>query len=54
MVNLSDIGVMLDLVLQDQVYPRNIKHMPAVKFLASLDLDQIILFLDELIKKGRS
>jgi hypothetical protein len=26
--------------------PRNINHMPAVKFLARLDLDQICLFLD--------
>jgi hypothetical protein len=40
MANLPDIGV------ARKFYPRNIKHMPAVKFFARLDLDQICLFLD--------
>lgn len=46
MVNLPDTRVLLDLVLQDQVYPLNIIHMPAVTFLARFDHDQIILFFD--------
>ncbi len=33
--------------LSSKFYPRNINHMPAVKFFARLDLDQIFLFLDE-------
>ena len=33
--------------LRSKFDPRNIKYMPVVKFLASLDLDQIRLFLDE-------
>jgi len=33
-------------VLCEKFYPRNINHMPAVKFFACLDLDQIFLFLD--------
>jgi hypothetical protein len=32
--------------LHEKFNPRNINHMPAVKFSARLDLDQIILFLD--------
>jgi ABC-type amino acid transport substrate-binding protein len=32
--------------LCSKFYPRNITCMPAVKFFASLDLDQIIRFLD--------
>jgi glycosyltransferase involved in cell wall biosynthesis len=32
--------------LRSKFYPRNINHMPPVKFLASLDLEQIWLFLD--------
>ena len=32
-------------VLRSKFYPRNINHMPAVKFLARLNLDQICLFL---------
>jgi hypothetical protein len=33
-------------VLREKFYPRNINHMPAVKFFARLDLDQIDLFMD--------
>jgi hypothetical protein len=33
-------------VLREKFNPRNINHMPAVKFFARLDLDQICLFLD--------
>ncbi len=33
-------------VLFEKFYPRNINQMPAVKFFAGLDLDQICLFLD--------
>jgi hypothetical protein len=32
--------------LREKFNPRNINHMPAVKFFARLDLDQIGLFLD--------
>ena len=32
--------------LPEKFNPRNINHMPAVKFFARLDLDQICLFLD--------
>ncbi len=32
--------------LCEKFYPRNINHMPAAKFFARLDLDQIYLFLD--------
>ena len=32
--------------LRSKFYPRNIRHMPAVKFFARLDLDQIFRFLD--------
>jgi hypothetical protein len=32
--------------LREKFNPRNINHMPAVKFSARLDLDQICLFLD--------
>jgi hypothetical protein len=32
--------------LHGKFNPRNINHMPAVKFSARLDLDQIILFVD--------
>jgi hypothetical protein len=32
--------------LRENFNPRNIDHMPAVKFFARLDLDQICLFLD--------
>jgi hypothetical protein len=41
MANLPDIRVTLEIL------PSNINHMPPAKFLASLDLDQICLFLDE-------
>ncbi|VTR64098.1 conserved hypothetical protein [Desulfosarcina cetonica] len=34
-------------VFREKFYPRNINYMPAVKFFARLDLDQIFLFLDE-------
>jgi hypothetical protein len=33
-------------VLCEKFYPRNINHMPAVKFFARLDLDPICLFLN--------
>ena len=33
-------------VLREKINSRNINHMPAVKFFARLDLDQICLFLD--------
>jgi nitric oxide reductase NorD protein len=33
-------------VLREKFNPRNINHMPAVKFFARLDLDQICLFMD--------
>jgi hypothetical protein len=32
--------------LHEKFNPRNINHMPAVKFFARLDLEQICLFLD--------
>jgi hypothetical protein len=32
--------------LREKFNPRDINHMPAVKFSARLDLEQIILFLD--------
>jgi hypothetical protein len=32
--------------LREKFNPRNINYMPAVKFFARLDLDQICLFLD--------
>jgi hypothetical protein len=32
--------------LREKFNPRNISHMPAVKFSTRLDLEQIILFLD--------
>jgi hypothetical protein len=32
--------------LREKFNPRNIIHMPAVKFFVRLDLDQIILFVD--------
>jgi hypothetical protein len=32
--------------LREKFNPRNINHMPAAKFFARLDLDQICLFLD--------
>jgi hypothetical protein len=32
--------------LREKFNPRNINHMPAVKFFVRLDLDQICLFLD--------
>jgi len=32
--------------LREKFNPRNINHIPAVKFFARLDLDQIDLFLD--------
>jgi hypothetical protein len=32
--------------LREKFNPRNIIHMPAVKFSARLDLEQIILFVD--------
>jgi hypothetical protein len=34
--------------LREKFYPRNINLMPAVKFFARLDLEQICLFLDGL------
>jgi hypothetical protein len=33
-------------VLREKFNPRNINHMPAVKFFARLDLDPICQFLD--------
>jgi hypothetical protein len=32
--------------LREKFNPRNINHMPAVKFFVRLDLEQICLFLD--------
>jgi len=32
--------------LREKFNPRNIHHMPAVKFFVRLDLDPICLFLD--------
>jgi hypothetical protein len=32
--------------LREKFNPRNINHMPPVKFFPRLDLDQIFLFLD--------
>jgi hypothetical protein len=43
MTNLPDPGVA---VYREKFNPRNIEHMPAVKFFARLDLEQILLFLD--------
>jgi hypothetical protein len=33
-------------VLHEKFNPRNINHMPPVKFFVRLDLNQICLFLD--------
>jgi hypothetical protein len=33
-------------VLHEKFNPRNINHMPAVKFFVRLDLNQICLFMD--------
>jgi len=35
-----------DFSLQDKFYPQNITHMPAVKFILRLDLEEKVPFLD--------
>jgi len=47
MANLLDICVTRKILSSEESEDPDIKHMPVVKFFASLDLKQICLFLDD-------